>query len=238
MTAAALARAFPRPVRTTFASWQVRVPMSANCVIIFDEADDVLSVGVVVRVVAVDARDLLPGEIFDGGEWGFTADLEDRFEDGSGASVEEFDVALSPPSLEAVEDAVLEQRGGGLEPCRKGVTLQVARATSRHDLRPARCQELSGDRPAIDVSDVGQVVHRADRARHVIARASSLATATASGAFRLPACVTGRPSPTNATSFPSRTIAGTASASSVSACAAARSSSDSISSASGVSSTR
>jgi hypothetical protein len=86
----------------------------------FDEADDVLSVGVVVRVVAVDARDLLPGEIFDGGEWGFTADLEDRFEDGSGASVEEFDVALSPPSLEAVEDAVLEQRGGGLEPCERG----------------------------------------------------------------------------------------------------------------------
>jgi hypothetical protein len=70
-----------------------------------------------------------------------------------------------------LEQGVLEQRDSGREPGREGVAREVARARSGHDLGRANGQQLRCDRPANDVSHVGQVVHRADHVGHVSARA-------------------------------------------------------------------
>jgi hypothetical protein len=52
----------------------------------------------------------------------------------------------------------------------RGVTLQVAGARSSHDLRPTPGKQLSRQCPPKHVSHVGQLVHRADYASHVISR--------------------------------------------------------------------
>jgi hypothetical protein len=66
---------------------------------------------------------------------------------------------------------VFEKCDRDLEPGGKWVALHVLRPTSRHDLGPPCVKQLSGDRPAKHVGYLGQVVHRAGRSGHLIARA-------------------------------------------------------------------
>jgi len=63
----------------------------------------------VVELIAVVASDVLPGEILDRGQRGLATGLEDRRENRSGTGVQELDIDLAPPALEAVEQPVLEQ---------------------------------------------------------------------------------------------------------------------------------